>query len=131
MIMKNRLYIVEGMPCSGKSTTSKYIADLLKASGKVVQWIDEGDRQHPADYEFHSYITNKDMKQFVLKEREELTNASTKQEEGYLIELDKLSGSLFDKALKFKVYDFLEWEVEKPIMLRKWQEFVDAADSYL
>lgn len=28
--MKNKLFLIEGLPCSGKSTTSKYIAELLK-----------------------------------------------------------------------------------------------------
>ena len=28
--MKHRLYIIEGLPCSGKSTTSTFIAELLK-----------------------------------------------------------------------------------------------------
>ena len=31
-----RLYIVEGLPCSGKSTTAKHIADSLEKSGKKV-----------------------------------------------------------------------------------------------
>ena len=46
-----RLYIVEGLPCSGKSTTSKHIADLLEKSGKKECFFDEGSRDHPADYE--------------------------------------------------------------------------------
>ena len=29
--MKNRLYIIEGLPCSGKSTTSAFIAEILIA----------------------------------------------------------------------------------------------------
>lgn len=49
---------MEGLPCSGKSGTSKYIADILKSNGFNTQYYDEGDINHPADYEFHGF--NKD-----------------------------------------------------------------------
>ena len=50
----NRLIIVEGLPCSGKSTTSKYIADRIGAV-----FYDEGSGDHPTDYEFHAFIENR------------------------------------------------------------------------
>lgn len=50
--MNHKLFIVEGLPCSSKSTTSRYIADLLKANNHSVQWIDEETNLHPAEYEF-------------------------------------------------------------------------------
>jgi tRNA uridine 5-carbamoylmethylation protein Kti12 len=36
--MNHQLYIVEGLPCSGKSETSKYIADILKSNGFHTQY---------------------------------------------------------------------------------------------
>ena len=57
-----RLYIVEGLPCSGKSTTAKYIADLFGKSGEKVCFFDEGSRKHPADYEYYAYITYEQFK---------------------------------------------------------------------
>ena len=51
--MKNRLYIIEGLPCSGKSTISAFVASCLEQHGKVC-FVDEGTRNHPADYEFHA-----------------------------------------------------------------------------
>ncbi|MBP3886988.1 MAG: thymidylate kinase, partial [Cellulosilyticum sp.] len=62
--MKNRLFLIEGLPCSGKSTTSKYIAKLLKKQQNNVVWIDEGTGNHPADYEFQSYITEEIYRTF-------------------------------------------------------------------
>lgn len=38
----NRLYIVEGLPCSGKSSTARFIADTLAQQGHVVRYADEG-----------------------------------------------------------------------------------------
>ncbi len=52
--MAHRLFIVEGLPCSGKSSISAYAASVLKESGKPVCYIDEGTGDHPADYEFHA-----------------------------------------------------------------------------
>ena len=51
--MHHRLYIIEGLPCSGKSTTSAYVAELLEQQGNVC-YVDEGSGDHPADYEFHA-----------------------------------------------------------------------------
>ena len=44
-----RLFIVEGLPCSGKSTTAKYMAERLSAMGRRVLCVDEGTGEHPAD----------------------------------------------------------------------------------
>ena len=109
--MKNRLFIIEGLPCSGKSTTSVFTASILKERGKVC-FVDEGSGNHPADYEFHA-----------------LAPAGLLSEESRVVSLSDFSGEMFDKLLQHKIYDFLPWETEKPLMLRKWQEFVDTADK--
>lgn len=48
--MKTNLIIVEGLPGSGKSTTAAMIADELNKKNKKVVCVDEGVREHPADY---------------------------------------------------------------------------------
>ena len=60
----NRLIIVEGLPCSGKSTTSKYIADRIGAV-----FYDEGSGDHPTDYEFHAFIENREINSFSPEEQ--------------------------------------------------------------
>lgn len=113
------LYIVEGLPCSGKSTTAKYIADLLQGA-----CIDEGSGNHPADYEFHAYVTQAEMAQ-LPKAWQDLLPEYEIIQGGYLIPLASLTetGPLFEALLQHKIYDFLPWEVEKPIMLEKWHQF--------
>lgn len=37
-----KLYLIEGLPCSGKSTTARHIADRLSAAGKKTEFFDEG-----------------------------------------------------------------------------------------
>lgn len=63
--MSTKLYIVEGLPCSGKSTAAAYISQLT--GGKL---FDEGSADHPADYEFSAFIP--DSADFSSEERRAL-----------------------------------------------------------
>ena len=144
--MKTRLYIVEGLPCSGKSTTSKYIADILEKTGEKVFYADEACGNQPADYEFHSYLTEDDLglfskieqKQIIdIAERVEIVSNEMKTENtidesrqsGFIVPLGKFEGELFEKLLQYKIYDFLAWEKEMPIMLDKWKRFCNSTDK--
>ena len=109
--MNHRLYIIEGLPCSGKSTTSAYVAELLKQQGTVC-FVDEGTGDHPADYEFHA-----------------LAPAGMFSEKSQIVSLKDYSGEMFDRLLQYKIYDFLPWETEKPVMLEKWRQFVREAQE--
>lgn len=107
--MKHRLYIVEGLPCSGKSTISAHAASLLEKQGRVC-FVDEGTGDHPADYEFHA-----------------LAPAGVLGAESRIVPLSQYSGDMFDQLLPHKIYDFLPWETEQPLMLAKWRAFVQNA----
>lgn len=100
-----RLYIVEGLPCSGKSSTAQFIADTLTAHGQTVRYIDEGTGDHPADYEFHAFVN------------------------GRVIPLSKIPPEELDTYLPHKIYDGLPWTAEAPLMLNKWRQFVQEADA--
>lgn len=127
--MQNKLFIVEGLPCVGKSTTSKYLAGLLEDRGCKVKWQDEGTGNHLADYEFHSYITKKEFERFSKEEQQQILKVSNLQLEGYIVPLNQFQGELFQKLLKHKIYDFLPWEQEKPVMLKGWREFAKHANE--
>ncbi len=109
--MKRKLYIVEGLPCSGKSSTAAWIAERLSEHGQVCL-VDEGTLAHPADYEFHA-----------------LAPAGFISEESCIVPLSGLSQEMFQKLLPYKIYDFLPWEVEMPLMLEKWRDFVNRAQE--
>ncbi len=126
--MKNRLYIIEGLPCSGKSTTSAFVAETLKQKYNVC-YVDEGSGNHPADYEFHSFLAESDIKNFTEEEQKRIFAVSGKNSHGSIVPLSQFGGELFDKLLLHKIYDFLPWEKEKPVMLEKWREFVGTADE--
>jgi len=109
--MKHRLIILEGLPCSGKSTISAYISDLLKPKEKVC-FVDEGTGDHPADYEFHA-----------------LAPAGLLSSDSHIVSLSEFSGEQLKQLLPYKIYDGLPWETERPLMLDKWRQFVWNADD--
>ena len=126
--MTNRLYIIEGLPCSGKSTTSAFVAEILKEKHNVC-CVDEGSGNHPADYEFHAFLDENIMRNFSNEEQAEIISAAKKADKGYIVPLSCFAGEHFNKLLKHKIYDFLPWETEKPVMLEKWRSFVSGADK--
>lgn len=103
--MKPSLIIVEGLPCSGKSTVSQYISQILSRTEKVC-FVDEGTGNHPADYEFHA-----------------LAPAGMMSKESRIVPLSGLSDDLLERLLPYKIYDGLPWHIERPVMLARWQEF--------
>ena len=121
--MSSRLFLVEGLPCSGKSSASKFIAEELAKQGKNVKFFDEGQGGHPADYEFSAFIPESSMNEFSAEEQVRLKSHSQQRCGGFVAELGELQGELFDKALQFKIYDNLDWETEMPVMLDKWRSF--------
>ena len=108
--MTHRLFLIEGLPCSGKSTTAAFVAAQLR-SGRPVSFVDEGTGQHPADYEFHA-----------------LAPAGFLSDKAQIVSLADFSGEQFNQLLAHKIYDFLPWETEKPLMLDKWRSFVSTAE---
>lgn len=107
--MTHRLIIVEGLPCSGKSTISAYVGQVLGQKEKVCV-IDEGTGDHPADYEFHA-----------------LAPAGLCAEKETIVSLAAYSGDQLERLMPYKIYDGLPWETEKPLMLDKWRQFVKIA----
>ena len=122
-----KLYIVEGLPCSGKSTTSKYVAELLEKSGKDVKYVDEGSGDHPADYEFHAYITKTQLKKLEENIQSKIRQRARENQEGYIVALSEFTDHEREQILPYKIYDFLPWETEKPLMLERWKQFADQA----
>lgn len=125
----HRLILVEGLPCSGKSTTAKYVAGQLN-----MQFFDEGSGEHPADYAYHAFVQSSELCNFSGREQEHIRSHSAPGPGGLIIPLSPFSGELLEKLLPYKIYDFLPWEIERPVMLDKWREFVDSAtpaDGYV
>lgn len=114
------LIIVEGLPCSGKSSAARYIADKYD-----MKCFDEDGGDHPADYEFHAFVQTSELNKFSHDEQNEIAERSERKLGGFIAPLAEFQGDLFNKLIQYKIYDFLPWETEKPVMLGKWREFAD------
>lgn len=122
-----KLYLVEGLPCSGKSTTAKWISEKLSSLGKKVIVVDEGSGNHPADYEFHAYIEKNELQKLDTRLQEKIKQSSEPKENGYIVPLSQYADEDFETLLLYKIYDFLPWEAEMPQMINRWREFAENA----
>lgn len=127
--MKHKLIITEGLPCSGKSTAARFLAEQCGMT-----FVDEGTGQHPADYENHAFLTPEEFETLtgMLGDREDIRDLaaeSTVSAGGIVVPLaDWVEPEVFDFLLKRKIYDFLPWETEMPVMLQKWRDFAETAE---
>lgn len=124
--METRLIIVEGLPCSGKSTTSKKIANYISSLDISNALYEEGDLNHPADYEYHAYITKDVFDRFSKNLQLKVKKESIKVLDGFVFPLKKADKEEQKTLMKYKIYDRLPWEVEKDVMLDKWERFYNS-----
>lgn len=122
------LYIIEGLPCSGKSTTARFVAETLSAAGRNAVFVDEDSGNHPADYEFSAFIPESELPTLPERIQRVVMENSEQTAGGFVLPLEQVEGGDFERLLKYKIYDFLPWETEKPIMLKKWERFAGSAD---
>lgn len=123
--MKHQLFCIEGLPASGKSTTAGFVEEILRGQGKKVIVVDEGTNRHPADYEFHCFLTGEELKCFSAEERALMAMKGQMEGEGLIIPLEGLPEPLFQRLLPHKIYDGLPWDIEKEVMLNGWQHFAE------
>jgi hypothetical protein len=125
--IETKLYIVEGPPCTGKSDTARYVSDILADGGRQVSLYDENTMDHPADYTFHAYMTEAQIGALTPEERRQVYSESVKTGAGYVVPLTRISVSLFGKVVPYKIYDGLDWETERSVMLEYWRSFAEMA----
>ena len=118
-----RLIITEGLPCSGKSTSAKFIAERLGW-----RFVDEGSGDNPADWEFHAFVKDGELPEFSAEQQKVIT-AGEKCCGGFVVPISGTEGEFFDRLISRKIYDFLPWDTEKPVMLEKWRRFAENQTS--
>ena len=84
-----------------------------------MKFIDEGSGDHPADHEFHAFLSKEQLSELRADEKAAVALCSEQKNGGFIVPLERFSGELFDKLLHYKIYDFLPWETERPLMLDK------------
>jgi hypothetical protein len=135
--MKNtKLIVVEGLPGSGKTSTARYVKEILDKQNIANRLFLEGDLEHPADYDGAAFLTEEQYKELLHKhaEREQLIERhSEAQADGFIV----YYGKLMKEADSFGGENFGAYDVyslplaqHQQLIKSKWSSFVkQAADG--
>ena len=80
---------------------------------KNVCFFDEESGNHPADYEFHAYIAQEQLKKLEGNIQIKIRQNGTECRDGYIVALSEFTDNEQEQLLPYKIYDFLPWETEK------------------
>lgn len=128
-----RLFIVEGLPGSGKTTTAEALTHLLQEQQSDTHLHIEGDLNHPADYESVAYLTLSEWVNFqnkyasldVLRFAEVFNDYVLVSYRQWQSEKD-----IPEAALTFlqarDIYE-LPFELYQSLIFKKWEAFVAQA----
>lgn len=132
----HRLYLVEGIPGSGKTTMSRLLYEALRDEGVKVEHFNEGD-SHPADLSWQSILKEQEYETLLSKypEYEKKLKNTTVLEDG----LAFTAYTSLDINRNTELYKYLEGheiysidadlETFKQAHLTRWKKFVSHADS--
>ncbi len=132
-----QLIMVEGIPGSGKSTTAHFIKSYLENKGEEVALYQEGDLDHPADFERVSYVTAPELENLLNRwpdHKESILEKAVKETNGYLLSYGKLAeekrhtlpNQLINELIKYDIYEGkLSAAQYQDLLHKNWQRFAD------
>ncbi|WP_409295114.1 hypothetical protein V1498_17915 [Peribacillus sp. SCS-26] len=137
--MTNRLILVEGLPGSGKSTISKMIYDILTESGRKAVLFQEGNPDHPADYEGVAMLTPDLYKELLLDPVKAafLDSSFIMEDERHVLipyrKLQEKYGADFPESLLTELSgsDVYEQpiEINRKLITSRWKQFAAQAQG--
>jgi len=131
--MNKRLFLIEGLPGSGKTTTAEALTRLLQKEQINTRLHIEGDLNHPADYESVAYLTMDEWTDFQSKYASLDVLRFTEVFNDYVLisyRQWKSEQDVPEAALTFlqarDIYE-LPFELHQSLIFKKWEEFVAQA----
>jgi hypothetical protein len=126
----SKLYIVEGIPGSGKTTTATWLAEKLNEQGKIANLYLEGDPKHPADYESVACL-NEDQITELEKNYPFIRTYAAHKDKWFFIPYASFSESNPDIHNVLQKFDVYELSVADycEVTLMRWQEFAELAEA--
>ncbi|MBA9086820.1 hypothetical protein FHR92_003300 [Fontibacillus solani] len=131
--MNTKLIIIEGLPGSGKSTIAQLVSDILADRGIEAQLFQEGDLEHPADYDGVSFYRQDEFNQLLSDHKgfkEMLESRTIKCRNDFLIPYRKIKnefGSDFPDELLQEIFtkDIYELPFDQNVKLitERWSSF--------
>ncbi len=131
--MNSKLYLIEGLPGSGKTTTAEALTRLLQEEQIKSCLHIEGDLNHPADYESVAYLTMDEWTDFqskyasldVLRFAEVFNDYVLVSYRQWQSEMDIPEAKLAFLQAR-DIYE-LPFELHQSLIFKKWEEFVAQA----
>ncbi|WP_433708405.1 hypothetical protein [Paenibacillus illinoisensis] len=134
--MARQLILVEGLPGSGKSTIAKMVSDILIQRGLRVKLFQEGDLNHPADYEGVAFFTADEFGDLLDSHPaclDILESKAITYRNGYLIPYRKIKEELgeafpdhtVEEIFSRDIYE-LPFEQNKDLITSKWRSFTES-----
>ncbi|MCG7386820.1 hypothetical protein [Paenibacillus sp. ACRRY] len=134
--MARQLILVEGIPGSGKSTIAKMISNILIQRGLQVQLFQEGDLNHPADYEGVAFYTADEFGDLLHAHeacKDLLESRAIAYRNGYLIPCRTIKeelGEAFPDRIVQEIFSRdiyeLPFEQNKDLITSKWRSFTES-----
>lgn len=134
--MARQLILVEGLPGSGKSTIAKMVSDILIQRGLRVRLFQEGDLNHPADYEGVAFFTADEFVDLLDAHpacRDILESKAITYRNGYLIPYRQIKEELGEAFPDHTVQEIfsrdiyeLPFEQNKDLITSKWRSFSES-----
>jgi len=134
---ETKLILIEGIPGSGKTTTARFVCDWLKRHGQHPALFQEGDWNHPADFESVACLDEREYAEIGAQfpEQASLLAQQAWQENGeWFFSYRKMQHeygeqipmALFETLAHFEIYE-LPAEKHRRLLLRRWQNFAARA----
>ena len=131
--MNKRLFLTEGLPGSGKTTTAEALTRLLQKQQPDTRLYIEGDLNHPADYESVAYLTMDEWTDFrskyasldVLRFTEVFNDYVLVSYRQWQSEKDIPKAELAFLQAR-DIYE-LPFELHQSLIFKKWEAFVAQA----
>jgi hypothetical protein len=135
--MKTKLILVEGLPGFGKSTTARYIKEILDEAGVETRLFLEGNLDHPADYDGVAYAAEEEMEKLLREAggQAQLIKQFTIKKDGYyLVQYEKMKRkypdafpeALLDSLFRTDIYE-LPMKLHMELMEASWRSFAEVA----
>jgi hypothetical protein len=131
--MNTQLIIIEGLPGSGKSTVAQLVSEILADKGVEALMFQEGNLEHPADYDGVSFYRQDEFNQLLSDHegfKEILESRAVKHRSDFLIPYRKIKnecGSDFPDELLQEIFtrDIYELPFDQNVRLitEKWNGF--------
>ncbi len=133
----NRLFLLEGLPGTGKTTNSYRLYEQLVRNGRDVRWLHEVSQPHPTLFFSESCLTKEEYSLFTEKHPEIAEMLSSIAEiRATTVGIDTLTAARrlpgqenaawYQELLQYDVMDF-SLERYEPVAYEKWEAFVHAA----